>query len=106
MVSKSKREPMSLSSNGTLGSRPIAKRVDLNQLVSKGLGQGYANFGVVLPYLVQILESYDLLRAQRTAPTPEPCFTQSSFLRRISNADSDICVDGLCMSLNTTPWYL
>ena len=61
-----------------------------------GHSMGYAHFRDILPYLIQNLEPYDVIREQRTARTPDTCFIKPSSLPRISNADSEMCVDVLC----------
>ncbi len=57
-----KQEQQSSSSDSTLGPGPLAKRADINDLVSKSLGQGYAHFGADPSSYVIEIESQDMFQ--------------------------------------------
>lgn len=86
---ETKREQVSLSSDGTLGPRPLAKRVDINDLVSTELGQWTMHvikYYALVPVesAAQALESYELL----SDPLPATAYHSLINLALVSTATS------------------
>lgn len=85
-----KREQPSLSSDETLWPRPLAERADINDLVSKELGQGWTVHVVKYYALVpvnsaaQALESYEL----QSDPLPAIAYESLIDLALVSTATS------------------
>ncbi|KAF6226038.1 hypothetical protein HO173_012528 [Letharia columbiana] len=86
---ETKREQVSLSSDGTLGPRPLAKRVDINDLVSTELGQ----------WTMHVIKYYALVPVESAAQALESFY--SNIKRQASAMSQQSAAASLPARLNS-----